>query len=102
MSNVFTQGYAVIVGVGGDLPNTIGDATGIADILKDLERCAYPPDHVQLLTGGNATRAAILGSLGNLAQVADVQATVIIYFSGHGYRVTSPTGEFLLSIAIWL
>jgi hypothetical protein len=37
MAKHFTQGHALIVGVGGaeDLPNTVDDAKGIADILKD-------------------------------------------------------------------
>jgi CHASE2 domain-containing sensor protein len=36
--------YACVIGVGADLPNTVQDAQGIADILGDPERCAYPPE----------------------------------------------------------
>ncbi len=94
MSQKFTDGYALIVGAGGDLPNTVDDAAGLAGILKDAERCAYPPQQVHLLTGEQATRAAILDALDALARSTTPQSTLLFYFSGHGYRVTSPTGVF--------
>ncbi|HUV90889.1 MAG TPA: caspase family protein [Anaerolineae bacterium] len=90
----FTQGHALVVGAGGDLPNTVNDAMGVARILKDPERCAYPPDQVHLFTAERATRAAVLSAFDTLAQSTDPQSTILVYFSGHGYRVTSPTGEF--------
>ena len=93
-SDVFSQGHACIVGVGGDLRNTINDAKGVADILKDADRCAYPPEQVHLLTGEAAKREDILRALDRLATSTNPQSTVIIYFSGHGYQVASPTGEF--------
>jgi hypothetical protein len=91
---IFRQGHALIVGVGGDLPGTIADAVGIADVLVDPTRCAYPPDQVHLLTGANAGREHILAALEMLSQSADPQSIVFVYFSGHGYQVLSPTGEF--------
>ncbi len=91
---VFDQGYALVVGVGADLPNTVDDAAGLADILEDPARCAYPPDQVHLLTGEQATRDAILSTLDALSQSTNSQSAVIVYFSGHGYQVASPTGEF--------
>ena len=93
-SDVFSQGHACIVGVGSDLPNTVNDAKGIADILKDRDRCAYPPEQVHLLTEEEAKREDILTALDRLAASTNPQSTVIVYFSGHGYRVASPTGEF--------
>jgi hypothetical protein len=92
-SKSFVQGHALIVGVGADLPNTVDDAVGLADILRDPARCAYPPDHVHLFTGEGATRAAILSAFDTLAQSTNSQSTIVVYFSGHGYRVTSPVGE---------
>lgn len=89
----FKQGYAVVVGVGSDLTNTIDDAKGLADILKDEERCAYLPEHICLLTGSDATRSSILKALDDLSQVADAQSTVIIYFSGHGYQVSTSVSD---------
>ena len=90
----FTHGHALVIGMGADLPDTIQDATGLADVLTDKERCAYPPRQVTLLTGEKATRAAVLSALDALAQVNDAEATVVVYFSGHGYRVTASLGEF--------
>ncbi|MBH8578287.1 caspase family protein [Nostocaceae cyanobacterium CENA369] len=93
MNALFSQGHACIVGVGGDLPNTVDDAVGLANILKDAERCAYPPEHVHLLTKQKANREGILVALDQLAQSTTPDSTVIVYFSGHGYQVNSPIGE---------
>lgn len=90
----FTHGHALIIGMGADLPNTVQDAAGLAEILKDEQRCAYPPGQVALLTGEQATRGAVLSALDGLARQTDPQATVVVYFSGHGYRVTASLGEF--------
>ncbi len=92
--SLFAYGYALIVGAGGDLPGTVNDARGIAGILRDPDRCAYPPEQVVCLTGGEATRAAVLAALDGLAQRCDARSTVVVYFSGHGYRVRSSLGEF--------
>ena len=91
---IFDRGYALVVGVGADLPNTVDDAVGIADILKDPARCAYPPDHVHLLTGEKATRDDIFSTFDTLSQSTNPQSTVLVYFSGHGYQAASSTGEF--------
>lgn len=93
MDTIFTQGHACIIGVGSDLPNTINDAQGLADILQDTGRCAYPQEQVHLLTGEKAKRDDILLALDNLATTANSESTVIIYFSGHGYQVASSMGE---------
>ena len=90
---LFDQGYAVIVGVGPDLPNTVDDARGLANILKDSDRCAYPPDQVHLFTGEQATRDAILSALDTLSHLPVSQSTVLVYFSGHGYQATTSIGE---------
>jgi hypothetical protein len=90
---VFDRGHAVVVGVGADLPNTVDDAVGLVDILKDPARCAYPPDQVHLLTGEKAARDAILSTLDALSKSTNPQSTVIVYFSGHGYQAASATGE---------
>ncbi len=86
MSDLFPRGYAVIIGMGADLPVTITDAQGVAALLCDPARCAYPPDQVQLLVGPDARRGDVLRALDQLAtQVkADPDATAVVYFSGHG------------------
>jgi hypothetical protein len=86
MSKLFACGYAVIVGVGADLPVTIRDAQAVADLLRDQAHCALRPEHVQLLTGEQARRDTILDALDTLAQqvARDPDASAIVYFSGHG------------------
>lgn len=93
MSETFSKGYACIVGVGADLPCTIDDAKAISDILKDPERCAYPAHQVKLLTGKGAKRDDILTALDELANATDADSTVVLYFSGHGYRVESSIAQ---------
>ena len=94
MGDIFSQGHALIIGAGADLPNTVTDAEGIANILKDPERCAYPPQQVRLLTSQQATRQAILEAFDALTTQASADATVVVYLSCHGYREASPFGTF--------
>jgi len=91
--STFTEGHALLIGVGADLPNTIDDAQELHKILIDEERCAYPKRQVQLLTGERAKRANILAGLDSLAQTAKPDSTVIVYFSGHGYQVKTIAGK---------
>ena len=84
MSQTFSQGYAVVVGVGADLPVTIDDATAIANLLSDSSRCAYPAEQVRLLAGKKARRTDILSALSWLAKTTGQDDTAIVYFSGHG------------------
>jgi uncharacterized caspase-like protein len=89
MSEVFAHGYAGVFGVGADLPITANDAQGVANILRDPTRCAYPADQVQLLIGEDAHRDEVLAALDWLAirTQDDRDATVIVFFSGHGIEL---------------
>jgi hypothetical protein len=86
MNQIFKQGYALLIGVGKDLPITVKDATAVKDILIDSQRCAYPINQVKILTENQATRQGILEGLDWLiAKVqTDPDAMVIVYYSGHG------------------
>lgn len=85
-SAIFEHGYALLIGVGADLPVTVQDATGLRNILVDSERCAYRPAQVKLLTQEQATRQGILEGLDWIAAQTrnNPEATVVVYFSGHG------------------
>lgn len=85
-SSTFNHGYALLIGVGADLPVTVQDAKGLRDILVDSGRCAYPPGQVKLLTEGQATRQGVLDGLDWLIDQVpdDPEATCVVYFSGHG------------------
>jgi hypothetical protein len=93
MLQTFSHGYAVIVGVGEDLPVTVQDAKAVSDTLLDLSRCAYPLDQVHLLTGEEARRNNIISALNWLARSAGQNDTAIVYFSGHG----TETPDFYLA-----
>lgn len=82
----FTHGYALLIGVGGDLPGSVRDVQRMARLLTDPARAAYPESQVWALTGPEATREAVLAALDRMAgQVKeDPEATVIIHYSGHG------------------
>jgi len=82
----YRRGYALVIGVGGDLPITVDDACGITQLLRDPDRCAYPGEQVHLLTGEAATRNQVLLAFDRLAQQtsADPESTAVVYFSGHG------------------
>ena len=96
MNRTFTQGHALVIGVGGDLPNTVNDAKGIASLLTDPTRCAYPHEQVSVLTGVQATRTVILSELDSLAKSTTAQSTVILYFSGHGCKITMSDEHYFL------
>lgn len=96
MSDLFEQGHACVIGVGGDLPSTINDALGFAKILKDPERCAYPEKQVHVLTDKDATRANIIDALETLASATNAESTVLIYFSGHGYQLSGAIKSYFL------
>ncbi len=53
---------------------------------------------MRLLTGPSADKASVLKALEALADLSDPDATVVFYFSGHGYQVATAIGQayFLL------
>ncbi|QAA80571.1 hypothetical protein EI546_01970 [Aequorivita sp. H23M31] len=76
--------YALLIGVGNDLPVTVKDATAIYNILADETIAGYLPENITLLTDNKATRKNILASFDNLIEKSDENASVLIYYSGHG------------------
>lgn len=104
MLTVFEQGYALLVGVGEcdypewSLPVTALDAMAIARILKDPDLCAYRDTHVRLLHDSEAIGSGILDGLAWLRDqsVGDPEATVIVYYSGHGWLDASTSRYYLV------
>lgn len=105
MSNKFINGYALLIGVGESaygklsLPVTVKDTQAIYAALIDPELCAYPDEkeHIRVLNNQEATKAAILDGLNWLKEKveSDPDATVFIYYSGHGW-VDKNTNYYLL------
>ncbi len=84
----FTNGYALIIGVGDDLPATIKDAQKVHETIIDPERASYPSDQVQLLLEKEATNENVLTAIQSLKEKIlldnNAKATVLVYYSGHG------------------
>jgi uncharacterized caspase-like protein len=105
MPNTFNHGYALLIGVGEcandkrwSLPVTVKDIHALQSILTDPNFCSYPDDqqHIRLLHDTEATRDKILDGLVWLQEqtTKDSEATVIVYFSGHG--LLHETGKYYL------
>lgn len=92
MAIQFSNGYALLVGVGRYKENwltvhqTAQDAEDIKAILIDPNYCGYPQSQVEVLANESATSTAIIQTLDQLAnQIITKQATVVLFFSGHGW-----------------
>jgi hypothetical protein len=106
MSDTFTHGYALLIGVGESahqkysLPVTVKDVQALRKILIDPNLCAYPNDdqHIRLLHDAGATCAAILEGLAWLKEqvAANPESTVVIYYSGHGWLDQSTDRYYLI------
>ncbi len=103
MPRTFSHGYALLMGVGESaypkwsLPVTVKDIQSLHSILTDPNVCAYLSDehHIRLLHDAGATRLAMLDGLNWLKEqtAADPEATVVVYYSGHGWLDES-TGKY--------
>lgn len=95
MSQSFTHGYALLIAVDDSsaptaaLPDVVKDVTALRQVLAHPQRCGYAPEHVKRITGQNSTREGIMHGLDwlqeQLKQDASGNATVVIYYTGHGH-----------------
>ncbi|MDY6940802.1 MAG: HEAT repeat domain-containing protein [Cyanobacteriota bacterium] len=95
MSNLLSHHYALLIGIGNceypkwSLPVTVKDVRAFQSLLTDANLCGYVNDteHLRLLHDSEATKEGIINSLNWLQQQTanDPEATVIIYYSGHGW-----------------
>ena len=105
-SETFHHGYALLIGVGEcsyprfSLPVTVKDTQAIYTTLVDPELCSYPDnqEHIRVLNNEKATRFDILEGLQWLKQRAeeDSEATVFVYYSGHGWVDKADDRYYLL------
>ncbi|MBP5971264.1 caspase family protein [Brasilonema sp. CT11] len=97
-NQTFANGYALLIGVGADLGITVKDATALRDVLVNPNQAAYPPNQVNLLTETSATRQHILKAFDQLIEQVNQNsdASVIIYYSGHGGRIKRTNEYFLV------
>ena len=95
----YPQGHALLIGVANyqkipGLPAAIlNDVNDVAATLSSPYYCAYALANVVTLLDANATRAAVLKGLDELAARAGSDDTACVFFSGHGAVVGSPGDE---------
>lgn len=95
----YPQGHALLIGVANyqqisSLPAAVlNDVNDVARTLSSPDYCAYAPANVVTLLDANATRAAVLNGLDELAARANPDDTVCVFFSGHGAVVGNPGNE---------
>lgn len=93
------QGHALLIGVANykhicSLPAAIlNDVNDVAATLASPSYCAYTPANVITLLDANATRAAVLKGLDELAARVGLDDTACVFFSGHGAVVGDPGNE---------
>lgn len=79
--------YALIIGVGDDLPYTVKDANNLYNTLINKERVGFPKENVIVLTDKHADRKNILKAFDYLKKKTDEDSTILFYYSGHGGRL---------------
>ncbi|WP_332737607.1 caspase family protein [Flavihumibacter sp.] len=86
--------FALIIGVGGtDIPETVKDAEAIHNVLTT--KGAYNPLHTYYLTDHKSTRDNIINAFDEIIKKSEetIDATVFIYYSGHGQRFPIATSN---------
>ena len=104
MTETFANGYALLIGVGESadsrlsLPVTVKDTQAIKAVLINPELCGYKQENIKILNNKEATKQAILEGLQWLKEKAenDSQATILVYYSGHGWVDKSDRNYYLL------
>jgi uncharacterized caspase-like protein len=92
MTEIFKHGYALLIGVGEcecqqlSLSVTVKDTQAIYEALIEPDLCAYSKEQIRVLNNETATKDGILDGLHWLKEKAqaDSEATIFIYYSGHG------------------
>ncbi|MBT8253358.1 MAG: hypothetical protein HKN00_06565 [Flavobacteriaceae bacterium] len=76
--------YALIIGVGADLAQSVNDANKVNNILTDESLAGYPEDNVYLLTEEKANNEELRKAFAELKKRMDENSSLFIYYSGHG------------------
>lgn len=104
MSEEFSHGYALLIGVGESayprlsLPVTLKDTQAIYAALIDPELSAYSEKQIRVLNNKEAIRENIVEGMNWLKEQAEVdpEAMIFIYYSGHGYLNVADNQYYLL------
>ncbi len=91
-----TKNYALVMGVGGPkIEYTVNDAKKIKEYLLNEDLIGYPEENVIVLTGSDVTSENILSKFKELEKRTDEDATILLYYSGHGARDPKSDKYFL-------
>jgi hypothetical protein len=95
--------FALIIGVGGDLKATIADASSIYNLLIDPNKGGYDSNNVYYLINEESTKDNILLAFDNIIKKTKAieNATVVIYYSGHGARYENKNQEYEYYLKIY-
>ena len=80
--------YAILIGVGHDLPESVHDAKAVYDILSNPAIAGYKKENIALLTEKMAVRKNILEAFDDLIAKTDEDSSVFLFYSGHGGTFT--------------
>ena len=83
-----SNAYALIIGVGNDLPASARDAQAVYDILADKQIAGYDPDNITVLIEKDATNEKIVEAFDDLVEKVDYDSSVFLFYSGHGGTYT--------------
>ncbi|NND09833.1 MAG: hypothetical protein HKN96_01360 [Flavobacteriaceae bacterium] len=83
--------YAILIGVGDDLPDTVKDAEAIHSILSDENFAGYDPKNIYLLTNQKADRKGILEAFDDIIKKSDENSSIMLFYSGHGGNYSENT-----------
>lgn len=87
--------FALLIGVGADLPVTVHDARAVYNILADDKYAGYQTENIFLLTEKEATREGILNAFDELISKTNEESSVLLFYSGHG-GFYEPWNQFYL------
>jgi pimeloyl-ACP methyl ester carboxylesterase len=80
--------YAILIGVGDDLPASVRDAEAIYRLLSDKKLAGYKEENITLLINEDVTNKKILAAFDSLIEKIDEDSSVILFYSGHGGTYT--------------
>ena len=80
--------YAILIGVGADLPASVRDAQALQRILSDKKLAGYKEENITLLINEDVTRDKVLKSFDDLISKVNEDSSVFLFYSGHGGTFT--------------
>lgn len=92
-AEIMEKFFALLIGVGGDLPVTVQDAMALSQLLANPTLGGFLPENVVTLFDDEASAKNIINALDTLIQKSNTiaGATAVVYYSGHGLQFPGNT-----------